>query len=141
MMYKLCGALLASVGVALVLAANEASAAPRGSVASVHPMFRPPGAHAFRHHHGRNFFFWPGFDGTYSYGPDGAPLTESYPPPQTSSDVHYTYTYDVPWDWAHRFPPNVVPSDRPYVSSCTAETVTVPGHDGGRQTVNVTRCY
>ncbi|HLZ03926.1 MAG TPA: hypothetical protein VKR55_17505 [Bradyrhizobium sp.] len=136
---RLYGALVASLGLALVLATNEASAAPRG-VASAHPMFRPLNAHAFRHHRGRNFLFWPGIDGTY-YGPDGTPQAEAYALPPTSSDVHYTYTYDVPWDWAHRFPPNVVPSDRPYVSSCTAEIVTVPGHDGGRQTVNVTRCY
>ena len=61
------------------------------------------------------------------------------PPPQ-SGDVHYTTTYDVPWDWAHRFPPAVAPSDRPYVPSCPTETVTVPGRNG-QQTVNVTRCF
>lgn len=139
MTYKLYGALVASVGAALVLVTSEACAAPRG-VASAHPTFRPLNAHAFRHHRSRNFSFWPGVDGTF-YGPDGVPLAEGYPTPPTSSDVHYTYTYDVPWDWAHRFPPNVVPSNRPYVSSCTAEIVTVPGHNGGQQTVNVTRCY
>jgi hypothetical protein len=55
--------------------------------------------------------------------------------------MHYTYTYDVPWDWAHRFPPAVAPSDRPYVSSCPAESVTVTGRGGKEQTVNVIRCY
>jgi len=59
----------------------------------------------------------------------------------TSGDIHYTQTYDVPWDWAHRFPPAVAPSDRPYVSSCSAETLKVPGRYGIEQTVNVTRCY
>jgi hypothetical protein len=46
----------------------------------------------------------------------------------------------VPWDWAHRYPPNVAPSAKPYVSSCPTESVTVPGR-GGDHTVNITRCY
>ena len=29
-----------------------------------------------------------------------------------SRDIRYTTTYDVPWDWAHRYPPNVAPSER-----------------------------
>ena len=62
-------------------------------------------------------------------------------PQSVSGDFRYTYTYDVPWDWAHRYPPMVAPSDRPYVSSCPAETVTVPGRGGREQTVNITRCY
>jgi len=61
--------------------------------------------------------------------------------PPASSDVHYTYTYEAPWDWAHRNPPNVAPSDRPYVPGCTSEPVKVPGRNGGEQVVNVTRCY
>jgi len=61
--------------------------------------------------------------------------------PPTSSDVHYTYTYEAPWDWAHRNPPNVAPSDRPYVPGCTSEPVKVPGRNGGEYVVNVTRCF
>jgi hypothetical protein len=136
-------ALVGALGATLILATNDASArgagAPRGMVA--HPMFRPVNAHAFHHHRGRNFF--PGFDGGY-YWPDSTPMgAEAYVPPATSgsNEIRYTTTYDVPWDWAHRFPPNVAPSDRPYVSSCTNEIVTVPGSRGGEQTVNVTRCY
>ena len=74
----------------------------------------------------------------------GSPTTDhplagvSQPP---SNDARVTYTYDVPWDWAHRFPPAVAPSDRPYVSSCPAESVTVPGADGAEKTVNIMRCY
>jgi len=56
-------------------------------------------------------------------------------------DIRNTNAYDIPWDWAHRYPPAVAPSDRPYVPSCPAETVKVPGHDGNEQTVNITRCY
>jgi hypothetical protein len=139
-------ALIASLSlVALTLVANEASADRAGSAAPARGAFasvpRPPVAHSFRHHRGHRFFggaFWPG-DGFY--GPvDGEPIANVPPQPQ-SNDVNYTYKYDVPWDWAHRFPPNVTPSDRPYVSSCPAETVTVPGHDGLDHTVNITRCY
>jgi hypothetical protein len=90
-----------------------------------------------RHRHRAAIFpFWPG---DLLYGPDGTPLIEQTP--QLSNDAHYTYTYDVPWDWAHRFPPVVAPSDRPYVPSCPTETVVVPGHDGSERSVNVTRCY
>lgn len=57
-------------------------------------------------------------------------------------DIHETYTYDVPMDWAHRFPPNVIPSDRPYIVSCPVEVVRVGGGNRGRpHTVNITRCY
>jgi hypothetical protein len=141
-------ALVASLSVAaLTLVANEASAARAGSAAPARGAFasipRPPVAHAFRHHRGHRFFgggvFWPG-DGFYGPVDGGEPIA-NVPPQSQSTDVNYTYKYDVPWDWAHRFPPNVTPSDRPYVSSCPAETVTVPGSDGMDHTVNITRCY
>jgi hypothetical protein len=125
--------------VALLLAAPAASArsgaAAAHGFAAAHPGIHSSVGRSFRHRHGGAL--WPGYG--YDYGSDGGPLAEVPPPP--SNDVHYTYTYDVPWDWAHRYPPNVVPSDRPYVPGCTAEAVTVPGHGGGSQTVNVTRCY
>ena len=126
----------------LVLATDEALARTgggggRGGVVTARPMARPIAPHAFRHHRG----FFPGAGGFY-YAPDGTPVTDvAQPPSHTSQDIRYTYTYDVPWDWAHRYPPNVVPSDRPYVSTCTNEPVIVPGSRGGEQTVNVTRCY
>jgi hypothetical protein len=138
-------AFIASLGaVALMFAASE-TFARSGSVqgasvaaarAMVHPA-APAAARAFRHH--RRGFIGPGFGGLF-YGPDGTPLVDGTQLPP-SNDFRYTYTYDVPWDWAHRYPPNVVPSDRPYVSSCGAETVTVPGRDGADHTVNITRCY
>jgi hypothetical protein len=141
MTHKLSRLLIASLGAtALIVSATEASArsgaAAHGGF-TAHPGFRPGIAHAIRHHRGGGAF-WPGYG--YDNGPygDGGPYAEA---PPASNDVHYSYTYDVPWDWAHRYPPNVVPSDRPYVPGCTAEAVTVPGHDGGTQTVNVTRCY
>ena len=137
------GAFIASLSVvALMLAANETFArsggAPRGAVASTHPIFRPSVAQSLRHHRRNNVGnFWPG---GFFYGPsNGEPLVDVTPP--ASNDVRYTYTYDVPWDWAHRYPPAVIPSDRPYVPSCPAENVTVPGRDGKERTVSIMRCY
>lgn len=150
--------------VALMVAASEASAgsgsALRGGVTSMHSISRPAishpaishpsishssishasGARSFRNHR-RDFVgaVWPAF-GDFYYGPsNGEPLVDGAPP--ASGDMHYTYTYDVPWDWAHRYPPAVTPSDRPYVSSCPAQDVTVPGRDGSERTVSITRCY
>ena len=124
-------ALIASLGaMALMFAAGETFARSGGAqgagVAASRAIARPAGSHAFRQH--RRNFIGPAVGGFY-YGPDGAPIVDAVPPP-ASNDVRYTYTYDVPWDWAHRYPPNVVPSDRPYVPGCGNETVTVPGRNG-----------
>ena len=145
MTYRMYGALIASLSViALMLAANEtfarSGAARGGGVASTHSISRPSIAHSFRHHRRNNVggFFWPGDEGFY--GPsNGEPMVDVTQP--ASGDIRYTNTYDVPWDWAHRFPPAVAPSERPYVPSCPAETVTVPGQDGKEQTVSIMRCY
>ncbi|MGH6644867.1 MAG: hypothetical protein ACRED3_19455 [Bradyrhizobium sp.] len=127
---------------ALMLAAGETFA--RSGVASGFSSARPiPHASivpSFRHHPRHNIgTYWPGVGGYY-YGPSNdEPLIDAIQP--MSHDIRYTTTYDVPWDWAHRYPPNVVPSDRPYVSSCSSEPVTVRGRNGGEQTINITRCY
>jgi hypothetical protein len=129
-------------GLGLILAAGEAFAgagAAQGTTA--HSAARPSIARSFGHHRGHRADTWPGVvDGAYgpTYDEPGAEITQ---PP--SGDVHYTYTYDVPWDAVHRFPPNVAPSTRPYVPDCTSQTVTVPRDDGARQTanINVIRCY
>jgi hypothetical protein len=138
-------AFIASLSAAALMLAADASFARSGGGGGGHGggvasarAFHPAGVHAFRQH--RRNFIGPAVGGYY-YGADGAPLLDAPPSQPASTDVRYTYTYDVPWDWAHRFPPNVVPSDRPYVSSCGAETVTVPGRGGREQTVNITRCY
>ena len=128
-------------------AAGSGVAAARGGVFAAHPAFRPGVGRSFGRHRGRNnvgAFFWPGFGdwGDYDGSTPGG-YGADVPPPQASGDVHYTYTYDVPWDQIHRFPPNVQPSARPYVPDCTAQTVTVPRRAGTDQTadVNIMRCY
>jgi len=143
MAYRVNGALIASLGaVVLMLAANEtlagsgvASRAGATSTRSIPSALAP----SFRHHHRiHTGAFWPAI-GDSSYGPlNDEPLIGAMQP---SGDVHYTHTYDVPWDWVHRYPPAVTPSERPYVPSCPAETVTVPAHDGTEQTIKIVRCY
>jgi hypothetical protein len=137
------GALIASLSaVTLTLAANEALArsgtAPRSGFSSTHAVSHRSVAGSLRHHRrGYGGTFWPGGE---FYGPsDGEPVAEAAP--GASGDIHYTYTRDVPWDWAHRYPPNVAPSERPYVPGCPTETATVPGRGGREQTVNITRCF
>ena len=101
----------------------------------------PPIAPGARFHRRNNpWVYWPGGGGFFYDGAmNSQPFVDAGQP--LSNDVRYTYTYDVPWDWTHRFPPNVVPSDRPYVPSCPTESVTVPGRGGGEHTVNIMRCY
>jgi hypothetical protein len=133
-------AFFASLGaLALTFAAGETFARPAGAQgpgAAAARTMPPAGAHAFRH---RRNFVGPIVGGYY--GADGAPLLDAPQLQAAPNDVRYTYTYDVPWDWAHRYPPNVTPSERPYVPGCGNETVTVPGRGGREQTINVTRCY
>ncbi|MBR1121499.1 hypothetical protein JQ628_08255 [Bradyrhizobium lablabi] len=150
MKYKMYGALLASLSVAAVMlpagdtfarpGGGAPAAAPPAGFARPAPMFRP-GARAFRNHNRGTLGFFPGFGGFYGDYYDGAPYSQ--PPvdavPQMPNKFHYTYSYDVPWDWTHRYP-LTLPSDRPYVPGCNTEVVTVPGR-GGDHSVNVTRCY
>jgi hypothetical protein len=103
-------------------------------------MFRPGVAQPFRQHNRRGNVgsFWPGTAGGFYYGPNGEALVDGGQQP-ASGNFHYTYSYDVPWDWTHRYP-LTLPSERPYVPSCATETVTVPGRSGDKA-INITRCY
>jgi hypothetical protein len=94
-------------------------------------------ARSLLHHKQRNLgTFWPAPGGYFYEPPNGEqPI---------SGDIHYTYTYDVPWDAVHRYPQAVsptVPVVRPYVPGCPAQSVTVPMSDGKEETVNIVRCY
>jgi hypothetical protein len=138
------GAFIASLSaITLMLAANETfarpGAAPHGGFRSAHAASHRLTARSLRHHRGEyGGVYWTG-DGDYSGPSNGEPIGEAAP--GASGDIHYTYTRDVPWDWAHRYPPAVAPSDRPYVPSCPTETATVPGRDGTEHTINITRCF
>ncbi|MGJ4883091.1 hypothetical protein [Bradyrhizobium sp. HKCCYLRH1065] len=120
-----------------VAVAAPAAAGQAGASQVVPPA---PGVRSFVRHHHRGYRSYLPAAGAFAYGGYGEPVPQQIPE-HTSADVRYTYTYDVPWDWVHRFPPNVVPSDRPYVSSCPMQTVTVPGRRGGDHSVTITRCY
>src|ERR1700757_3030898 len=138
MTYRKLAALAAVGAMAFAFATNgtmarpgAVGAGPRAQIAPVRPI--PHGLHHFRHRGGRfdGGFFWPGYgDDTYgaAAATAGAPITAPLGGP---NEVHYTYTQDVPWDWAHRFPPNVTPSNRPYVPGCGAEAVDVGGGKTG----------
>jgi len=137
------GALVASLSAAaLVLAANEVSArtgtGSRGL--SSHSISHRSAAQSFRHHRRNDLgIYWPAV-GDYYDGASGVqPMVDATQP--APGDLQYTNTYAVPWDWAHRFPPVAVPSERPYVSSCPTEAVTVTGRGGKEQIVNITRCF
>jgi hypothetical protein len=137
-------AFVTSLGaIAIMLAASEtfarSGAAPRGAFASAHPISHPSALRSLRHHRINNAGgFWPAVGDDGYYGTSNGELTAEVGQPP-SGDIHYTY--DVPWDWAHQYPPIITPSGRPYIPSCPTQVVTVPGHDGKRQAVNVTQCF
>jgi hypothetical protein len=91
------------------------------------------------HRHRNGGAFWPG-DYGYGAGPtDGGPYAEVAQP--TYDAPRTTCTYDIPWDWAHRCPPAVAPTEKAYAPSCPTEVMKFPGPDGAERTVNITRCY
>ena len=153
MMYKVYAAFLMSLGLALALVSDQAFGGPRGGVsASPHSSFHR--SFARFHHLGRRRgdffpgdFFWGGPYGDQLNGDVVPPISGPIGP--ASNDINYTYKQDIPWDWAHRFPPGYFGSPAQpsssapamaYVPGCARQTVTVPGADGKDQTVNVVRC-
>jgi hypothetical protein len=154
MMYKVYAAFIMSLSVALTVASNQAlggSGAVHGAVsASTHSPFHPSVTRSPNHHNGRNRgIFFPAAEGFFWDPSNGEPNVDVTPPISgpTSGDINYTYKYDVPWDWAHRYPPSFFasppkPPSPPvaYVPGCPAQTVTVPGEDGKDQTVSIVRC-
>jgi hypothetical protein len=149
MAYGKYGALIASVGAAaLVFAASGAfarsGAAPNAVVAAKHSLARH---HVLLHRHFRRNNNNLNNNGFFAAWPDDYPngSTPGVPPVDLTqplpSDIRNSQAYDIPWDWAHRYPPIVTPGEKPYVPSCPSETVNVPGHNGNEQTVNIMRCY
>ena len=126
--------LVASVGVmALTLAASETFAASRG--VSVHATSHRLAAQAHRFHR-NSYAAYVWSDGSGSTGEAIMDGTQPLPGAIRNSNAN-----DIPWDWAHRYPPMAGPSGQPYVSTCGAETTTVPNGRGGTDQVNVFRCY
>jgi hypothetical protein len=140
MTHRMHGALIASLSlVALTLGANQTLAQTRAAAharASVPPSVVP----SLRHHRGNRLGAFLPATGGFFYDPSTGQAPVDFAQP-ASRDMHYTYTDDVPWDWAHRYPPNVIPSQRAYVPECPQQTVTVAGRGGKEQTVNIMRCY
>ena len=145
MAYRMYGALIGPLSVAvLMLAANDSFAqggarrAPRGNSLAAFGSASAGGRASQAKPSGgvlagnRRRLLW----AVATAKPMAADINQSI-----TGDIRYTYTQDVPWDWPHRFPPMVAPSDRPYVQSCAAEAVTVPGRNGAERTVNIMRCY
>jgi len=140
------GTLIASLcAVALICAPDTTFAAgPHGGSNSAHShfhsRFHSPFARSFRRNNRFNngyFAYWPDdYPSDYYNQPPGGPAEQPIP-----NGVGNANAYDIPWDWAHRYPPLVAPSDKPYVASCPTETVKVPGLFGQEQSVNITRCY
>ena len=153
MMYKAYAVLILSLGA--TMATSHAFGGPRAAhgvvSASTHSAVRPSLARLPNRLHRRNEGnFFPATGGFFwDSGPsEGITPSESGAPSgPVSGDINYTYKYDVPWDWAHRYPPGFfgTPPAPPapsvsYTPGCPAQTVTVPGADGKDQTVTVVRC-
>jgi len=145
MAYRFYGALIASLSVvALTFTATE-TFARSGTAAGVAAGAGRGFAHhslapSLRHHHRGARGSWPAVGGYY-YDPSNGTVPPDVAQQPPSPDARYTYTYDIPWDWAHRYPPSVTPSERAYVSECPEQTVTVRGKGGDEHTVNIMRCY
>jgi hypothetical protein len=154
MMYKVRAAFVMSISVALALASNQAlgqsvGAARGGSAASTHSTFHPSLTRSPHHRIARNGRVFFPTNGGFFFGPsNGVPNVElAQPAGSISGDFNYTYKYDFPWDWAHRYPPSLFasPPEPPappvaYQPGCAAQSVTVPGADGKDQTINMVRC-
>lgn len=136
----------AALGVALALASSQAFGGP--AVTSSGAAATPHSAPHRPLHRGPNRTLLPVAGGYY--GGDvynSRPYAPELRQPITG-DFTYTYKMDVPWDWAHRYPPGFLGAPtqsssqpaRAYVPGCPAQSVTVPGSDGKDQTVSIVRC-
>ena len=144
-------AFIASLSVALTLAPSElfgrSGAALGGKSVSTHSASRPSAmrsrVHAnfsSRRDHGQRNAGWALWATAGGYYGTNQSLQPSDVEPNVdvarSISEHVTYTYDVPWDAVHRYPPVVR-----YASGCRSQTVTVPRGGGKKQSINIVRCY
>ena len=151
MAYKVSAAILISLGVPLALAFNPAlgasGSAPGGATASTSSMVHPSVARSPNFHNRRNGgTFLPPL-GPYFSGPSNGSHLEFVQPMSGEINYNYTNKLDVPWDWAHRYPPSWVAPPPPPPSlpveiqhGCSEQNVTIPTGDSRNQTINVVRC-
>ncbi len=151
-MHRICTtAFIASLGAALILGPNvsygrSGAASGRNSVSMYSASYTsgmrsrvhaPLSSRRDRGQRNAGWTLWPAADGFYG-------INQSLPPSNVEPNVdvtrpiseHVTYTYDVPWDAVHRYPPVIR-----YASGCRSQTVTVPRGDRGKQSINIVRCY
>ena len=145
-MCKMSATFIVCLGLALTIGSKESfgksGAAHSGRSASTHSTLHPSAARSLRHHQGRRagWALWPTTGGFYGINQGSQQLNGEQNTDATRSiSEHITYTYDVPWDAVHRYPPAV----RVYevVAGCHSETVTVPRAAGEKQSINIVRCY
>jgi hypothetical protein len=144
-------AFIASLGMAITLAPNgsfgRAWAAAGGKSAPAHAAFHPSAMQvrvhsnfsSLRDHrqHNAGWGLWPTAGSFYGTNQSLQPSNvEPGADVAQSISQHITYTYDVPWDAVHRYPPVVR-----YASGCRSQTVIVPRGYGKKQSVNIVRCY
>jgi len=152
MMYKVCAAFTMSISVVLALASNQAlgqsGPAQHGSSASMHSTSHRSVTHSPHRIDRNRGAFFPTTGGFFSGPSNGVPNVEvTQPTGAISGDFNYTFKNDFPWDWAHRYPPQLfatppepLPPPVSYRPGCAAQIVTVPGADGKDQTINMMRC-
>ncbi len=131
---------------ALAAAASSSLAAGSGAPGVALSGATPGGGHARGGHTGHHAmagsrgFRHAGW-GLWGYGPAvyASPSAGVEPVGVGALSEHVTYTYDVPWDAVHRYPPALRPYE--YAQGCHTQRQSVPRHAGGTQTVNIVRCY
>jgi hypothetical protein len=144
-------AFIASLTLALTLAPNasfgRAGGAAGGKYATAHAASHPSAVRAkihsnfslLRDHRQRNagWGLWPTAGSFYGIN-QGMQPSNIEPGAEVVQSIsqHITYTYDVPWDAVHRYPPAIK-----YASGCRSQTVIVPRGYSKKQSVNIVRCY
>jgi|SRR5215470_17845628 len=155
---KASAALVMSLGMALALSSSETFAAPPTAPAPVVAPTHTPFIRSFPRAHGhlnaRHIGHFRPLVGSPFWSPwnwDGQRDGEFAPVLSGDRNYNYNFTYklDVPWDWAHRYPPSFYESQALppapaspviYNAGCPAQAVTVPGANGAQQTVSIVRC-
>jgi len=132
-------AMTASGAFAASGAAPGAAVSASGHAGGGHANAGRAGSHAIARARGSRNAGWGLWgNGAVIYGAPPSPGVEGVPSVAALSE-HVTYTYDVPWDAVHRYPPALRTYEQ--AQGCHTQQQTVPRPDGGKQSVNIIRCY